>query len=54
MGEVIYLDEYREKKAASIPEQRTRRLAEIALEKLLLQSEENQILRLIGEDPEIV
>jgi len=54
MGELINLDEYREKKAASTPEHRTRRLAEIALEKLLLQSEENQILRLLGEGPELV
>jgi hypothetical protein len=54
MGEVIQMEEFRERKAASIPEHKRRRLAEIALEKLLLQSEENQIRRLLGEDPSVV
>ena len=54
MGEVINMQEFREKKAASLPEHKTRRLAEIALEKLLLQSEENQIRRQLEEGPRLV
>jgi len=54
MGELINLEEYRERKAASTPDHRTRRLAEIAFEKLLLQSEENQIRKLLSQGPEIV
>jgi hypothetical protein len=54
MGEVINMQEFREQKAASLPEHKTRRLAEIALEMLLLQSEKNQILQLLDEDPRLV
>lgn len=54
MGELISMQEYRERRAASAPEDKTRRLAEIALEKLLLQSEENQIRRILGMDSEPV
>lgn len=54
MGEVINMQEFREKKAASLPEHKSRRLAEIAFEMLLLQSEKNQILRVIDEDPQLV
>lgn len=54
MGDLINMQEYRERRAASLPEDKTRRLAEIALEKLLLQSEENQIRRLLSEGPELV
>ena len=54
MGDLINMQEYRERRAVSLPEDKTRRLAEIALEKLLLQSEENQIRRLLGEGPELV
>lgn len=54
MGDIINMQEYRERKAASLPEDKTRRLAEIALEKLVLQSEENQIRRILGMDPEPV
>ena len=54
MGDLINMQEYRERRAASLPDDKTRRLAEIALEKLLLQSEENQIRRLLSEGPELV
>lgn len=43
MGEVIYLDDYREKAAAPTRDDLTKRLAEIAVEKLVLQSEENRL-----------
>lgn len=54
MGEVIDLESYRERKTMPTTEDRTRRLAEIAMEKLLLQSEENRIKRILGisEDPQ--
>lgn len=54
MGEVIDMQKFREEKAASLPEHRTRRLAEIALEMLLLQSEKNQILTQLDQDPRLV
>ena len=52
MGEVINMAEWLEKRAAPKEDERTKRLAEIALERLLLQSEENQIRRTLGMDPQ--
>ena len=54
MGEVIHLDQYRERKTMPTTEERTRRLAEIAVEKMLLESEAIQIRRVLGiaEDPQ--
>jgi len=54
MGEVIDLESYRERKTMPTTEDRTRRLAEIALEKLVLESEAVQIRRTLGilEDPQ--
>ena len=44
MGEVIRIEEWLHKRD---PEQIKKRLADIALEKLLLQSEENRLLSLL-------
>lgn len=54
MGEVIDLQSYRERKTMPTTEDRTRRLAEIAVEKMLLESEAIQIRRVLGiaEDPQ--
>lgn len=46
MGEVIRMQDYLERKAAAPqPNAVTERLAQIALEMLLLQSEKNQLLK---------
>lgn len=42
---VIDLEAYREQKARSLPEHKKRRIAEIAAELLILQSEKNQLVR---------
>lgn len=49
MGEVIYIDKWLEKKAESTPLDVKKRLAEIAMEKMLLDSEEQHLLHLLDE-----
>ena len=43
MGELINLDDYRERKARSVPADVQRRIAEIALDIVLLQSEKARL-----------
>lgn len=49
MGEVIHIHEYLERKIKSTPLDVRKRLAEIAIEKMLLQSEEEHLLHLLDE-----
>ena len=47
---VIYIEEYLERNTKPIPLNVRRRLAEIAMEKLLLQSEENHLKALLDKE----
>jgi hypothetical protein len=52
MGELIHLDEYRERKARSVPSDVQKRIAEIAIDMALLQSEKDRLQGLeYGNDP---
>jgi hypothetical protein len=52
VGELIHIDEYRERKARSVPSDVQRRIAEIAIDMALLQSEKERLQNLdYGNDP---
>lgn len=50
MGDVVYIDEYLERREAETnPDAIRARLAELALKKLVIQSEQNRLERLLFE-----